>query len=293
MATVRTPAQHHAKNAPSHHAVEDRVLELQVLEVAAHEVDALASQSKGLDLRAGAFEQLDFGPPALIEVDSVQPALHQATTAECASPEFGAIEDTVDESAAGDGDAAEIAGIEDTVGEPAGRPLRLAKSRGCEPAANKHGIGEPGQIEVETDIGRGVRLPSQGGRSATRAFAPEVVVEDDFLRTHYGLFIRDFAGEEATRCARAELWESEHSRLPGKPRCSTATSRAVRPPSTRHSPLDTSGIFEVSSVPAGNWILCFAIFWREGSNPSQVDVIPSSDSPTIISERLHYQYQTI
>jgi hypothetical protein len=56
-------------------------------------------------------------------------------------------------------------------------------------------------------------LPSQAGRSATRAFAPEVVVEDDFLRAHCGLFIRDFAGEEATRCAKFDLREDEHSRF--------------------------------------------------------------------------------
>jgi hypothetical protein len=103
-------------------------------------------------------------------------------------------------------------------------------------------------------------LPSQAGRSATRAFAPEVVVEDGFLRTHYGLFIRGFAGEEATRCARAELWESEHSRLPGKPRCSTATSRAARPQSTRHSLPDTIGIFGAPSVPAGGRIWRGAAF---------------------------------
>jgi hypothetical protein len=103
-------------------------------------------------------------------------------------------------------------------------------------------------------------LSNQAGRGTARAFAPEVVVEDDFLRAHCGPFIRGFAGEEATRCARAELRESEHSRLAGKPRCSTATSRAARPQSIRHNLRGTIGIFGVSSVPAGGRIWRGAAF---------------------------------
>jgi hypothetical protein len=113
------------------------------------------------------------------------------------------------------------------------------------------------------------------------------------LRAHCGLFIRDFAGEEATRCAKFDLREDEHSRLSDRPRCSTATNRAGRPQSTRHNSPGTSGIFEVPSVPAGERIWRGAVFGRKGSNPSQADVIPPSGSPIIISEKLHYQHQTI
>lgn len=91
----------------------------------------------------------------------------------------------IDERAAGNGDAFEVTCAEGAVGELACSPACLLE-RGAREAARGESAGrELRKIQVEACVGEAVGLADQAGRGAAGAFAPEVVVEDDYLRTHF------------------------------------------------------------------------------------------------------------
>ena len=97
----------------------------------------------------------------------------------------------IDERAAGNGDAFEVTCAESAAAELARGPARLLE-RGAREAACREGAGcEVRQVQVEARVGEAVGLAGQASGRAASAFAPEVVVEDDYLRTHF--YARSFS----------------------------------------------------------------------------------------------------
>lgn len=97
----------------------------------------------------------------------------------------------IDERAAGNGDAFEVTCAESAAAELARGPARLLEC-GAREAACREGAGcEVRQVQVEARVDGAVGLAGQASGRAASAFAPEVVVEDDYLRTHF--YARSFS----------------------------------------------------------------------------------------------------
>ena len=183
---VRLSANRAAQLEKEGASVDPGVAKFQLLEMAAGEVDLLAGEAIGLHAGSGAAQDGDPGPMAAVEVQPVPLAVAEPAAAEPAVPQLGLRKDAAGEDAVGERDALEVAAGEVATREAAGTPHRLPEGRGREAAAIESGIDKLGQVEIEAGIGKAVGLPDQAGGGTSRAFAPEVVVGDDFLGTHDG-----------------------------------------------------------------------------------------------------------
>ena len=166
-------------------AVDPGVLEIHVLELASREVHALPLQVAGLDPVAAAVEHVEARPGVAVEVEIGPGASAEARVAEPGCVELRMAECAVDERAAGNGDAFEVTCAESAVGELARSPACLLEGGAREAARGESAGCELRQVQVEACVGEAVGLANQASGGAAGAFAPEVVVEDDYLRTHF------------------------------------------------------------------------------------------------------------
>lgn len=165
-------------------AINSRVLERQVLEIAAREIHVVPFEPMSLNGSAGAVQHLNCAPCAAVKLNTVPFATQELHVVERATTELRLFENAIGEGAPADRDTFEIAGVECAADKRAARPTGLLEGCTCKACSVEAAASELRLSQVKTAVCRTVRLTRKPGRRTACTLAPLVVLMKDVLRTH-------------------------------------------------------------------------------------------------------------